>query len=301
MTATPVSADPGSVRRATVIGFVAVLMWSTLALFTALSGTIPPIQLVAMSFACAAVIGAIASALRGRNPLRHLRQPVAAWLISVGGLFGFHFLYFLSLRLAPAVEANLINYTWPLLIVLFSALLPGERLRWYHVVGAGLGLLGAGLLVTRGSGFVAAAEAMPGYVAAIGSALTWSSYSVLNRRFGHIPTDAVTGFCLATAVLAALGHTMFESFVLPQGSEWLAVLCLGLGPVGGAFYVWDYGTKHGDIRALGASAYAAPLISTVLLIVFGLGEGHWSTWTACLLIVGGAVLASRDVLTTPRR
>lgn len=296
MTALADSPTLGRVRRATAIGAVAVLLWATLALFTALSGDIPPFQLVAMSFFLAFLVGCTGSALRGQGVLRHLRQPWPAWLLGVTGLFGFHFFYFVALDHAPAVEANLVNYLWPLLIVLFSALLPGERLRWWHVAGALAGLLGTALLVTDGGLLAVRAEYLPGYLAALGSALTWSSYSVLSRRFGSVPTDAVSGFCLATAVLAALSHLAFERTVVPQGVEWLAVVGLGLGPVGLAFFVWDYGVKHGDIRALGAFAYAAPLLSTLLLILFGLAEGRWTVWAACALITGGALLAGRDLL-----
>ncbi|HET8729275.1 MAG TPA: EamA family transporter [Alphaproteobacteria bacterium] len=270
-------------------------MWSTLALFTTLTGAVPPFQLVAMAFAQAFAIGLVWPLFQGRSPVAPLRQRPAVWALGVGGLFGFHFLFFVALKLAPPVEANLINYMWPLLIVLFSALLPGERLRWWHVAGASLGLAGAVLLITRGGGVELRAEHMAGYAAAVGSALIWSGYSVLSRRVGDVPTDAVGGFCGATAVLALLCHLALEETVRPDAAGWLAILGLGLGPVGLAFFVWDHGVKRGDIRALGAFAYAAPLLSTMLLIAFGKGEASWRVGAASLLIVGGAALAARDL------
>jgi drug/metabolite transporter (DMT)-like permease len=283
-------------RRATAVGGIAVLLWATLALFTTLTGAIPPFQLVAMTFGIAFVVGTIGSLVRGRGLLNHLRQPPAVWLLGVTGLFGYHFLYFMALKAAPPVEASLIAYLWPLLIVLFSALLPGEHLRWWHAVGALAGLSGTMLLVTGGEGLTIKAEYLPGYLLALACAVTWSGYSVLSRRFGDVPTDAVGGFCLATAVLAGLCHLGFETTVTPEGPQWLAVLLLGLGPVGAAFFVWDYGVKYGDIRALGALSYATPLLSTLLLILTGRAEGRWTIWAACALIVGGAVLASQDLL-----
>ncbi|HEV7368333.1 DMT family transporter [Arenibaculum sp.] len=292
-----------SVGRATAIGASAILMWSTLAALTTLAGGLPPFQMCAVAFAVAFLVGAAGSLVRGRNPFTHLRQPPAVWLLGVGGLFGYHFFYFLALQSAPPVEANLLNYLWPLLIVLFSALLPGERLRWWHGAGALAGLAGTVLLVTRGSGFEGIrAQYLPGYLAALACAVTWSAYSVLSRRFGDVPTDAVGGFCLATAVLAALCHLAFEQTAWPNGPlAWAALAALGLGPVGAAFFVWDHGVKHGDIRALGAMSYAAPLLSTLLLIALGLAEGRWTVWAACVLIVGGALLASRDLLRPARR
>lgn len=293
-------ADPqhGKARtRATLIGFTAVLMWATLALFTALSGAVPPFQLLAMTFGVAAVIGVAVPILRGGRPFGHYRQRPIVWLLGVGGLFGYHFFYFVALRNAPPVEAGLIAYLWPLLIVVFSALLPGERLRWFHVAGAVLGLLGAGLLVTKGQSLAFDARYTTGYLAAIVCALTWSSYSVASRRFGDVPTEAVGGFCAAAAVLAIPCHFAFEATVWPADTvEWLAVLALGLGPVGGAFFTWDIGVKHGDIQLLGASSYAAPLLSTLVLIGFGLSPLSWSVAAACLLIVGGACLAAKDMI-----
>ncbi len=283
--------------RATLIGFTAVLSWALLALFTALSGQVPPFQLLAMTFAIATAIGILASLVRGTSPLAHLRQPAPVWLLGVGGLFGYHFFYFLALRNAPAVEASLIAYLWPLLIVVFSALLPGERLRWFHVGGALLGLAGAALLVTKGQSLEIDPRYTLGYLAAGVCALTWSTYSVASRRFGHVPTDAVGGFCAAAAILAVPCHLVFETTVWPRDTvEWLAVLALGLGPVGGAFFTWDIGVKKGDIQVLGASSYAAPLLSTLVLVAVGLAPATWVVAIACVLIVGGAVLAAKEIL-----
>jgi drug/metabolite transporter (DMT)-like permease len=309
-TSSPVGAGAGAeagmtakpaTGRATLIGISAILMWALLAPLTALTGALPPFQTVAVAFAIGGVTGICGTLAGGRHPVRSMRQPAAVWLLNVGGLFGFHFLYFLSLKSAPAVEANLINYMWPLFIVLFSALLPGERLRWWHIAGAVAGLAGTGLLVTKGSGFTIRTEYLAGYIAALGSALIWTTYSLLNRRFGKVPTDAVSGFCLVTAGLALVCHLAWETTVWPGDAVgWVALVGLGIGPVGAAFFAWDHGVKRGDIRALGALSYASPLLSTLLLIGFGLTPGHWTVWAACGLIVGGALLASHEVVTGRR-
>jgi drug/metabolite transporter (DMT)-like permease len=128
----------------------------------------------------------------------------------------------------------------------------------------------------------------------------WSSYSVLSRRFGNVPSDSVGGFCAATAILGFAAHAAFETTLWPQGWQWAAVLGLGLGPVGLAFYLWDHGMKRGDIRALGALSYATPLLSTVLLILFGGGALTWQVAVAAALIVGGAILAAGDLLRARR-
>ena len=264
--------DLAAVRRATLIGGTAVLMWATLALLATWAQAIPPFQLTGMAFAIAFLIGLVWMRVQGRSPLAAARQPPAVWLLGVGGLFGYHLVFFVALRLAPPVEANLINYAWPLLIVLFSALLPGERLRWWHVAGAALGLCGVAVLIgARGGSVAFDPRYIMGYGAAVLSAAIWAGYSVLSRRVGTVPTETVGWFCGATALLSLLCHVALERTVVPDAAGWAAVVALGLGPVGLAFFVWDHGVKRGDIRALGAFAYAAPLLSTLLLIAFGQG------------------------------
>ena len=282
-------------RRATLIGFTAILMWAGLALLTTLAGPVPPFQLVALAFAIPGGASLVLWLARGQG-LSPLRQPPAVWALGIYGLFGYHFAYFVALRAAPPVEAGLIAYLSPLLIVVFSALLPGERLRWYHLGGALAGLAGTALVVTDGGRVAFKAEYALGYAAAFACALIWSSYSVLSRRFGEVPTSSVGGFCLVTSLLASLCHLALEPTVWPAGGEWLAVIGLGIGPIGLAFFTWDVGMKRGDIQALGGLFYLAPLGSTALLIIFGKGEASWIVGGATLLIVGGAALATLDVL-----
>ncbi|MGJ8529022.1 aromatic amino acid exporter YddG [Maritalea sp.] len=280
----------------TLIGSIAILLWSFLALCTAASGEIPPFQLNAMAFGVGTLVG-MSKWIRDPSSIKKLRQPIMAWVLGIAGLFGYHLFYFTALRNAPTIDASLIGYLWPLLIVLFSSLLPGEKLKWQHVVGCLLGLGGAGLIVTGGQGFTFKTEFAFGYFMALLSALSWSAYSVLSRRFANVPTDAVTGFCAATAVLSLGGHLLWETTVWPQDIwQCVAVIGLGLGPLGLAFYVWDRGVKHGDIQVLGAASYAAPLLSTLILILFGFAQFTWAIGAACLLITLGAVIASKDMI-----
>ncbi len=285
-------------RQATAIGAGAVALWSALAVITTAAGPVPPFQMTAMAFGLAFLLALAVWIARGDTIADHLRLPPAVWALGIGGLFGYHVCYFAALALAPPVEANLLNYLWPLLIVVFAGLLPGERLTPWHLGGALAGLVGCVVLIGGGLGSFRA-EFAAGYACALAAAVIWATYSVLSRRFGAVPTDAVGAFCGATALLALVAHLAFEQTYWPQGGEWLAVLALGLGPVGAAFFLWDIGMKKGDIKALGALSYATPLLSTVLLVVFGRAEASLRLVVACVLIVGGAALASRDLWKKP--
>jgi len=273
---------------ATLLGVGALLLWAFLALLSKLAAGLPPLQLTAMSFAVAALVGMAVIAARGE--LRALRQRPLAWAHGVGGLFGYHALYFAALAYAPAVEANLLNYLWPLLIVLFSGPILGLRLGPRRLAGVALGFAGCALLLGGGARFPA--EAWFGFLCAVGCALVWALYSVTAKRLSAVPTEAVAGFCAGAAVLALVAHLALEPSVAPDARQALAALLLGLGPVGAAFFLWDLGMKRGDPRLLGTLAYAVPVASTLLLIAAGAGAFTWNLAVALALVAGGGWLAA---------
>jgi len=285
-----------TVRTATLIGLTAILMWSLLAVLTVATGRIPAFQLAAMTFAIGALVGSLTWIGRP-EALAALRQEPLAWIVGVGGLFGYHALYFLALRFAPPAEAGLLNYLWPLLIVLFSSLLPGERLARHHIIGALLGLIGTVLLFAGNSTSGFTPGQLPGLFAAFVAAFVWAAYSVMSRKFKSVPTDAVAGFCLVTALLAVLVHGLVEDTLWPDTPvQWLAIAALGIGPVGAAFYAWDIGMKRGDIRVLGAASYATPLLSTGFLMLAGFAKPSANIAIAAVLIAGGGLIAAKDML-----
>ena len=279
-------------QSATFIGFIAVLLWALLTLMGIASAPTPPFLLNGLSFTIAGIAGLIWIAARGA--WSELRQVTArVYLFGCLGIFGYHFLFFSAIRIAPAAEASLINYLWPLFIVLFSGLLPGEKLSNSHVLGAVIAFVGAALIVSQGSAF--SADTMRGYILAFCAALAWATYSVVSRRLGAIPTSAVAVFCLMSAALSFACHAVWEDTQLPQTTlGWLAIVGLGLGPAGGAFYVWDVGVKRGNIQLLGTASYAAPVLSTAILIAAGFAEPSPVVLISALLITAGAAITARS-------
>ncbi|MBW4710579.1 EamA family transporter [Roseobacter sp. YSTF-M11] len=286
-------------NRATLTGFAAVVLWALLALLTVGSAPTPPLLLNTICFAIGGSCGLIWTYFSGG--LAQLRAvPLKIYAFGTLGLFGYHALYFSALRLAPAAEAGLIAYLWPLLIVILSGLLPGEHVRKGHMLGALIGFAGAALIIS-GGGHGFSPLHLPGYGLALICALTWSGYSVLSRRIGHAPTQSVTVFCLGSAALSLPLHLLFEQTVFPiTATAWLSTVLLGLGPVGLAFFVWDVGVKHGDIQLLGVASYAAPLLSTLVLVWAGVTPLSMTLGVAALLITGGALVAARASLSSER-
>ena len=243
---------------ATLLGFAAILLWSTLATLTALKGpAIPPFQTTAITFAVGGLLLLAIALARGRAAA--LLPPPAAFALAIYGLFAYHALYFAALRLAPPAEANLVASLWALLTVLFSGLLPGGRLGLHHVGGALLGLAAAAILVTG---------ADAGSIASGGG--------------------RTLGLALALAC-----HVALETWVAPSPRAWFALSLLGIGPVGAAFMLWDIGMKQGRIAVLGVLAYASPVISTLMLVALGLAEPSLRLAIACGLMTAAAVVVLR--------
>lgn len=276
-------------NTATLAGCGALAFWAFLAVLARMAVGVPPLQLTALGFAVGGLLGLAWIAARGR--LSALRQPPIAWLHGVGGLFGYHALYFAALGWAPPAEANLLNYLWPLLIVLLSAPLLGLRLGPQRLLGVVMGFAGSLVLLAGGARF--APEAWLGFALALACAFTWALYSVLARKLRDVPNEAVAGFCLASAALGLLAHALFESWVWPDARQWLAIALLGAGPVGAAFFLWDVGMKRGDPRLLGTLAYGVPVASTLLLALGGEAALDLRLLAAMALVAGGGVIAAR--------
>lgn len=278
-----------SSRSATLIGLIAILLWSTLALFAAMSGRVPPFQLVGMTFVIGGLLILTIAAARGE--LRRVMPTPASFALGLYGPFGDTALYYAAMKTAPAAEANLIHYLWPLLIVLFAALLPGGRLKPRHLIGALIGLAATALLISGGLG--SGGGISPGHGLAALGAFVWASYSVLSRRFSAVPSESLSITMLGCAIPAFACHFAFETTLWSLTSvEWGGVLGLGLGAIGLAFVVWDIGMKKGDVALLGVASYAAPVLSTIILVIAGYAAASWLLAVSCLLIVVGALVAS---------
>ncbi|MDE2140848.1 MAG: EamA family transporter [Elusimicrobia bacterium] len=274
------------IDRPVALALAALGLWSTFAALAIRLRGVPPFLLLGCALTLGAAVGIRGLTFRGLRP--------GVLLLGVYGLFAYHLCMLLALRLAPPVEANLLNYLWPLLIVVLSPLIvPGTPLTARHVAGAALGFTGAALIILTGGRTGFSAGALPGYALATAAAVVWSTYSLMTKRFGGFSTSAVSVFCLVSGALALLCHALFEPRYLLSRAEAPSLLLIGLGPMGAAFYLWDRAMKDGDPRVIGTLAYLTPLISTALIAALGLGRLSAASAAAGALIVAGAALGAR--------
>ena len=268
----------------------AIFLWASLASLATLLSDIPPFLLTGIGL----IIGAVVSLPSLRSGLKPWRIPVGTLFLGVYGLFGYHFMLFLALQTAPAVEANLVNYLWPLLIVLLSPIFTKSlSLNFRYVLAAVAGFAGAVLAITSNSSGFSFASIELGYLFALAAAVIWATYSLATTKVPFFPTPAIGLFALVSGVLAIGAHFIFEPAASISTTDWLLLLVLGVGPLGGAFYLWDAALKIGDPRRIGLLAFLTPLLSTVLLVLVSGDSMSWQLLLATTLIVGGALLGPR--------
>jgi drug/metabolite transporter (DMT)-like permease len=219
--------------------------------------------------------------------------PASTLALGIYGLFGFHFLLFIALRHAPPVEANLVNYLWPLLmVVLAPVFLKNMHLRGAHVVAGLLGFAGAAIAIL-GAREGSTGGWSWGYLPALASAFIWASYSLMTQRVSPFPTAAIGLFGLVSGVFSLLCHGWLEPATALSLRDWALLAVMGLGPLGAAFFLWDKALKLGDARQIGILSYLTPLCSTALLLLVSGRSLSWNTGWAAAMIIGAAVLGTR--------
>lgn len=269
----------------------AIALWATLASLGTALAHLPPFLLTGLALTIGSVLS-LPSVLRDRSAWK---VPPVTLALGIYGLFGFHFLLFIALRHAPPVEANLVNYLWPLLmVVLAPVLLRGVSLRALHLVAALLGFAGAAIAILGArSGAGNASGETWGFALAAGSAFIWASYSLWTQRVPAFPTAAVGLFGGVSGLLSLACHVLLEPSVAMSARDWALVALCGLGPLGAAFYLWDMALKRGDARQIGILSYITPLASTALLLVWTGRPLSWTIALAAVLIISAAVLGTR--------
>jgi drug/metabolite transporter (DMT)-like permease len=276
--------------KADLLTLGAIFLWASLASLVTLLSDIPPLLLTGIGL----IIGAAVSIPSLRFGIRPWKVPAKTLLLGVYGLFGYHLMLFLALQNAPAVEANLVNYLWPLLIVLLSPIFTKSlALNFRYVLAAISGFAGAVIAITYNGSGLESLSIEVGYFFALAAAVIWATYSLATTKVPSFPTPAIGLFALVSGVLAIGAHFLFEPAAAISSIDWLLLVVLGAGPLGGAFYLWDAALKIGDPRRIGLLAFLTPLLSTALLVVVSGDSLSWQLLIATALVVGGALLGPR--------
>lgn len=271
-----------------LLGLLAILCWGSLATLGNLLIHLPPFYVLGVTF----ILGSMPSWIKPRELF--VDWKISAW--GVFGYFAYHFFLFYSFRFAPAVEANLINYLWPMIMVLLTPVFfKAMKLKLYHFVGAALAAIGCAVLVS-GKGADLKLEYIQGYMLAFLAALTWPLYSIVKKKMRPTSLYSVGGFCLGAGIFSLITHALIEPHVVLQMHDAWILLLMGVGPFGIAFYAWDMAMSKGDTRVIGALSYLTPVLSTLGLVLFAGQSLNFSSSVAMVLIIGGASSGLLDFL-----
>jgi drug/metabolite transporter (DMT)-like permease len=275
----------------TLSGLFAIFMWGGLALLGNGTKAIPPFLLLSICFLIAAMLMFIKRIISQQALFRAPTLTLAQWFVGVFGLFGFHFCYFMALKLAPAIEVSLIAYLWPMIL---AVLLAAKGTGLKAIAGGLLGFVGVAFIVSPDVGMSFSHAHIDGYMLALACAFIWSGYSWFFSRSDN-NVDDIGWMSVAVALFSFASHILFEQpYSLGILNEWLGIMLLGLGPVGGAFYLWDLGLKHGNKKLLASLSFAAPLISSVLLSLAG-----YNSWSTNIIIALGFILLGAAITNFP--
>ena len=278
--------------RADLLALGAIVLWASLATLATLLSNIPPLLLTGIGL----VIGSLISLPLSGFKLSAWKIPVKTLAVGVYGLFGYHLMLFIAIQTAPAVEANLLNYLWPLLIVILAPLFTKSlKLGARHIIAASAGFTGAAIAITSNGQAGLSFDFETGYLFALAAAVIWATYSLTTTKLPAFPTSAIGLFGLVAGLLAIGAHFVLEEPATISASNWWLLILLGLGPLGASFYFWDAALKIGDPRRIGLLAFLTPLLSTALLVLVSGRVLSWQLAIVTALIVGGALLGSKRV------
>ncbi|MBI4081300.1 MAG: EamA family transporter, partial [Candidatus Lambdaproteobacteria bacterium] len=191
-------------------------------------------------------------------------------------------------------EANALNYTWPLWIVVLSGALPGHRLTGRVVLAGLLGFAGVLVVLTGSTDAAAPAGAPPvralGLALALGAGFCWGSFTVLLRRFAAPEQENMALFCLCGAALAGLHALAAGVPLLPQAGELPVLLYLGLVPLALAFVLWERAVARAHLHRLGLLSFITPPLSMALLALATGVALPWRVLAGLALILLGMVV-----------
>lgn len=274
---------------ATLIGSSSIFLWAVWPSLAVVAAPAPTFQILALGMAIGFLVLAGLRLARG-EPLSAMRpRSWGLFIAGVVGILGTNAFNFIAVtRISPA-QASVIAYLWPMLALILAATLGLQKLSVRHYIAILLGFTGAIFVIDP---FGEVQFDTIGIGCAFLAGLSFATYTTYRLIDDRSPSDAVGIYSLVAAVLCGLIHSQIEVTQTLSTSQWLAILGLGLAPMGLANAVWDYGVAKGDARTLSILAYGTPLVATLLLVTFGLAEITPLLLLGALLIVTGAAVGT---------
>lgn len=191
---------------------------------------------------------------------------IKACLFGFGGIFFYHYIYYLALERAPLAEGAILATTWSLWIVIFSSVIQLRRLAPSILGAAFLGFAGAALVIAAGKELSFASTHVHGYLLALVCGIIWSSFSVGLPLF-RLKIEPMTGFTLLTAIASGILFLFTAPHEMPTSSAMLSAIYLGAIPLGFSFFLWNRAITGGNMVIIGFLSYLTPPLAVLLVAI----------------------------------
>lgn len=263
----------------------AVIIWSTLAVVVTFCANVNPLFITGAALLIGGIIGL--------PWVRAWAMPVSLFVIGTFCMLTYHVIYFYALQLAEPVGVSLIHYLWPVLIVILAPIVvPHGRPSTRSLVAGGIGFIGA--IISCNPHQLPSGSDWIGYGLALVSAFLWVGYSLVAKKYPNVQSASVGLFCIVSGVVCLALYKSVNPWPALRLSEMAAILYMGLGPMGGAFYLWDYAMKKANHEHVAILSYATPVLSTAFLALYlGLGM-QWYIWVGAALVTVSMVMSQRS-------
>ena len=275
--------------NATHLGLLAVSIWSVFGVFFLFVRDLPTFEILALVFFIGYIAFTIMQLVRGEDIASYWKQPLSYYIFWLAGAGLYTVLIYISFQTAPVFEANILNYLWPILLVLFSALIYKEELPIHRILGMLCGFGGAFLIMVPAEGEAMFANFSYGHALAIIAAIIWALYSALTRNKNY-PQGFQAPMFLLLAIICAAIHFGFEKTVMPNLTQWFFLFLLGALRI--SYALWDYGMKKGNVVLLASVSYFLPFFSSTFLIAAGEKPTHPLIASGAALICFGCVMVN---------
>lgn len=268
----------------TLSGIIAIMMWSFMAVLIVYSGQTSPLTLTSLSLFIGAVTLLIFNIIKKENFRQLLKITFPDYcLVTVGVCFYTAFVY-LSFDMVNPIEANILNYLWPVLFGVFSSIRMSKMLNAYELLGLLVSFGGVFLLFYgKENEFLFSSFAL-GHLFGIMAAFIWAGYSSFAKERSYSQIIMVPVFLFSALICFLVDFMLFDP-ILPNGMAWVSVLILGVFRISYAF--WDYAMKKGNTLILSSLSYITPLLSFGLLLIFGVTNNSQYVFLSVLLVTGG--------------
>jgi drug/metabolite transporter (DMT)-like permease len=275
----------------TLAGLLALAVWSTFGVMFLFVKTLPVFEVLGVVFFMAYACFTILQLMRKENICSYWHQPFSYYAFWLAGAGLYTVLIYIAFKMAPIFEANILNYLWPILLVLFAALIYKDPLPLNRIIGMMLGFAGAVIILVPPHGEALFLNFSAGHFIAILAAIVWALYSVLTRNRNY-PQGFQAPMFLILSLICFVVHLGFENTVMPDLKEWVFLFLLGGLRI--SYALWDYGMKKGNVTLLASMSYFLPLISSVFLISFGERPAHPLIGLGAALIIAGCLTVNAD-------